>query len=130
MRYFAASAVALALDALVFAGLIRLGGVHYMAAAPVGFLLGLALHYALSVRWVFRARRYADARAEFIIFSLIGVAGLALNQLVIYLGVELLGFAPELAKLLSAGLSFCFNYGTRKVLLFTASRRAWPVRES
>lgn len=131
MRYFAASGVALAADALVYVALIRLANVHYLAAAPVGFMLGLALHYALSTRWVFKARRLTDARAEFLIFSLIGIGGLLLNQLVIYLGVERLGLEPELAKLLSAGISFFFNYGVRKVLLFSAQRGSrWPVRES
>ena len=121
-RYFAASAVALAADALVYVALIRLADVHYLAAAPAGFMLGLAVHYALSTRWVFKARRLSDARAEFLIFALIGVGGLLLNQLVIYLGVERFGLSPELAKLLSAALSFCFNYGVRKVLLFTGRR--------
>lgn len=131
VRYFAASALALAIDALVFVALIRLAGINYLAAAPLGFMLGLAVHYALSTRWVFNARRLSDARAEFVIFSLIGVAGLLLNQLIIYAGVEHFALAPELAKLLSAGVSFCFNYGARKLLLFTApSAKTWQARGS
>lgn len=130
-RYFAASCLALGADALLYTLLIRVAGVHYMAAAPAGFVLGLALHYVLSTRWVFSARRVTDARVEFIVFSLIGIGGLLLNQVVIYAGVEGFGLAPELAKVASAGASYVFNYGARKALLFSNQRAArWPVRES
>ncbi len=130
-RYFAASCLALGADALLYTVLIRLAGVHYMAAAPAGFLLGLALHYVLSTRWVFSARSVTNARVEFIVFSLIGIGGLLLNQVVIYIGVEWLHLAPELAKVASAGASYVFNYGARKALLFSTQRETrWPVRES
>ncbi len=119
VRYFAASALALAIDFGTYSGLIRLAGVDYLAAAPIGFALGLATIYALSIRWVFRQRRLKDARAEFALFALIGLAGMALNQAVVYGGVELLGLSYELAKLASAGAVFCFNFASRKLLLFT-----------
>jgi len=119
LRYVAAAALALAVDFGTYVALIRLASVHYLVAAPIGFTLGLVIIYVLSVRWVFTVRRFADARAEFAIFALIGVAGLGLNQAVIYAGVELLSFSPELAKILSAGTVFCFNFGLRKLLLFT-----------
>jgi putative flippase GtrA len=118
-RYLGASALALAVDLGTYSGLIRLGGVDYLVAAPIGFSLGLATIYALSVRWVFRHRRLKDARAEFTLFALLGLAGLALNQAIIYAGVEWFALAYEAAKLVSAGFVFCFNFGSRKLLLFT-----------
>ena len=55
---------------------------YYLFAAPVGFALGLALIYLLSVRWVFVERRLANPRVEFIVFALIGLAGMGINELV------------------------------------------------
>jgi putative flippase GtrA len=118
-RYFAASALALGVDFGVYSGLIRLAGVNYLVAAPIGFSLGLAVIYALSVRWVFRHRRLRDARAEFALFAGLGIAGLGLNQVVIYAGVALAGLSPYVAKVASAATVFCFNFGSRKLLLFT-----------
>ncbi len=69
VRYFAASALALAVDFGTYSGLIRLAGVDYLVAAPVGFSLGIVLIYLLCVRWVFRHRRLRDARAEFALFA-------------------------------------------------------------
>jgi putative flippase GtrA len=74
----------LAIDFGIYAGLIRLAAVHYLVAAPIGFALGLATIYLFSIRWVFSERRLADWRAEFALFALIGLAGMALNQLIIF----------------------------------------------
>ena len=119
IRYFAASALALLVDFGAYSGLIRVVGVDYLVAAPIGFALGLATIYALSIRWVFRHRRLKDARAEFTLFAGLGLAGMALNQCIVSAGVELLALAPEAAKLISAGAVFCFNFISRKLLLFT-----------
>jgi putative flippase GtrA len=122
-RYTAAAAAALAVDFGAYAGLIRIGDVPYLLAAPAGFVLGLATIYFLSVRWVFGARRFGDARVEFAIFAAIGLAGLALNQLVLYAAVEGARLSYEAAKIVSAGIVFCFNFGLRKLLLFTRRPR-------
>jgi putative flippase GtrA len=122
LRYLSASALALAIDFGVYVGLIRLAGVHYLVAAPIGFALGLATIYLLSTRWVFRERRVADRRAEFALFALIGLAGMALNQVVLFAAVQWLGASFEIAKVISAGLVFSFNFAARKLLLFTHYR--------
>jgi len=122
LRYFAASALAFALDLATLSGLSRFAGVHYLLAAPVGFALGLALIYLLSVRWVFSERRLTNPRVEFVLFGLIGLFGMGINELVIYVGVEQFALAPEQAKIPSAALVFCFNFAARKLLLFTRYR--------
>lgn len=119
IRYFGASALALGIDLATYSGLIYIAGVHYLVAAPVGFALGLGLVYLLSVRWVFAERRLANARVEFAVFALIGLAGMGINELVIYAGVDRFALGPVPAKLVSAGLVFCFNFASRKFLLFT-----------
>jgi putative flippase GtrA len=118
-RYLAVSALALSVDFGTYVALIRLAGMNYLVAAPIGFVLGLAVSYTLSVSWVFRTRRLADPRMEFAIFAVLGVAGVAVNQIIVYAGVEWLGLSYELAKIASAGVVFCFNFVSRKLLLFT-----------
>lgn len=118
-RYVAAGLVALAVDFGTYVALIRIGDVDYLLAAPAGFALGLATIYLFSIRWIFRHRRIADARVEFAVFALVGLGGMGLNQLVVYAGVEWLALNYELAKVLSAALVFGFNFGARKMLLFT-----------
>ena len=118
-RYLLASTMALILDAGIYIGLIRLFEVHYLVAAPVGFVFGVVAIYALSISWVFTDRRLTNVRAEFGIFVLIGVAGLLLNEAIIYYGVETVSLSYEVAKLVSAAMIFGVNFCARKVILFT-----------
>jgi putative flippase GtrA len=118
-RYFGASALALGIDTATLAGLVYLAGVHYLLAAPLGFAAGLALIYLLSVRWVFAERRLADRRIEFAVFTTIGLVGMGINELILYIGVDRFGLSPIQAKIPSAALVFLFNFATRKLVLFT-----------
>lgn len=119
VRYLGASALALGVDTATLGGLVYFAGVHYLLAAPLGFAAGLGLIYLLSVRWVFADRRLFDRRIEFTVFALIGLAGMAINELVLYIGVDRFGLSPVQAKVPSAAVVFCFNFVARKLLLFT-----------
>jgi putative flippase GtrA len=68
---------------------------------------------------VFRRRKLAGkAPVEFSAFIAIGLAGLALNDLIIYVAVDRFALALLAAKLIAAGASFLFNYTARKLALF------------
>jgi putative flippase GtrA len=122
-RYFACSAVALGTDFALFGLGLRLG-FGYPVAAAAGFIVGLWLAYRLSIRFVFRARAVADERVEFVVFAGIGLLGLLLTELLLWLLVAQTGLSPMPAKLASAGAVFCFNFLARKYVLFTRHGRA------
>lgn len=117
VRYFGVSLVALLVD---MGSLLLLAQfMHYLWAATVSFLLGAATSYLLSVRWVFRYRRLAAfPKAEFAAFAAVGVVGLGLNNLAIYVAVEHAGLLLLAAKAVAAVLTFSFNFGLRKWGLF------------
>ncbi len=118
LRYFAASILAFAVDLGLYQ--LALGtGAGYAWAACLGFAAGLAIAYGLSVRWAFRVRDVKDQRAEFIIFALVGLAGLVLTEALLWLQIDVLLMNPVLAKMIAAGIVFLFNFGFRKALLFT-----------
>lgn len=113
------SVLALLLDMLVFSLLLRLAELPWWLAVTAGFIAGAVFLYFASVKWVFGSRSLqARPRAEFISFVGIGLAGLAVTQLVMYIGIELLALYPEVVKLCAAGVTFIFNFILRKALLF------------
>lgn len=124
VRYFGASAVALAVDWGLLSLLTRAFDVPLLIAASVSFLAGVAVVYGLSVRFVFREHAAADRRWEFAVFLLIGVAGLALNDALLWVLHHEAGLAPDVAKAPVAGATFLFNFALRKALLFTRPKRA------
>ena len=120
VRYVATSGLALTADFLSLVLLTELVGLHYLASSVVGFAAGMVIAYVLSVRWVFSARRLSNAAAEGTIFILIGVAGLLINQAVLFSLTES-GLLPYAAsKAVSAVIVFTFNFSVRKLALFTA----------
>lgn len=123
IRYFVASLIALAIDAGLLALLISVAGVPYLWAGAIAFLAGLASIYVLSVRWVFNKRALTDMRMEAVVFAVIGVVGLGINELMLYVLTGLLGLHYGFAKLASVGLVFFWNFGARKYLLFRNSAR-------
>ena len=119
VRYFIASAAALALDAtLLWFGVTRLGLPAWFAGA-FAYAAGLVLVYGLSVRWVFARRAVSDARSEFVVFAALGLFGLVVNSATLYVATSV-GLALPLAKGLSAAIGFVANFISRKTILFSA----------
>ncbi len=119
-RYFLASAAALALDFALLVVLTRFAGVHYLVSAAVGFCAGTVLTYVVSITWVFRHRSVKDRRLELLGFVLIGLVGLALNEVLMITFVEWFGLTYVIAKIPTAGVGFVCNFAMRRFFLFTA----------
>jgi putative flippase GtrA len=118
-RYLWVAGVAFAVDFSTLFLLTHFAGLHYLASAAVAFLFGLVTNYTLSIRWVFSRRTVSDKRAEFVVFALVGAAGLGLNELFLWVFTDLASLHYLVSKLISTGLVFFFNFFVRKALLFT-----------
>jgi putative flippase GtrA len=119
IRYGLVAVVALAFDFGTYALLVRAADLHPVLAATVGFTLGLFVNYLLSILWVFNARSRSK-RVELITFFAVGLVGLGLTDLIIWvLAVEMHG-DELIAKLIATAIVFFWNFGARKVLLFKA----------
>jgi putative flippase GtrA len=119
-KYFLVSAMALAIDWGLLVGLTEWARLNYLISAAIGFCAGLVLNYLLSVALVFRERRLQSRWLEFLGFFVIGALGLGLNEILMKLFVETVGLGYALAKLPATGVGFLFNFGSRRLLLFTA----------
>jgi len=116
--YFVASALALGLDFAVLTALVEWAHWSPLIATSAGFVAGTLVAFILSSRWVFRQHSYSHWSAGLVVFGLIGVSGLLVNLMLIWLGTEALGWDYRIAKLGAAGGSFLFNFCARKLALF------------
>jgi putative flippase GtrA len=119
IQYLGVAVIAFALDYGVYIALVG-SGADPLAAAPVGFLLGLGCSYMMSMRFVFTRRKVSRRSVEFIYFGVIGVIGLGMNELVIYLMYQWLHQSASLAKIVAAGIVFGFNFSARRALLYSS----------
>ena len=91
---------------------------HYLISAGIAFILGLITNYLFSIRWVFTTRNIRSKKIEFLIFAIIGLAGLGLNELFLWIFTDLLGIYYLLSKILTTILVYLWNFFARKFILF------------
>jgi putative flippase GtrA len=120
VRYFAASAVALVVDALLLYVLTSIVGVPYLYSGAIAFLLGLVIVYVLSIVWVFEHRTSVHPGVEFLVFALIGLVGLGVNEGVLYVLTGIYGVYYLVSKIASVVVVFTWNFFARKYMLFRA----------
>ena len=120
LRYGAASAAALTVDAGTLLLLVSFFGVNYLVAASIGFLSGLVTVYALSVRYVYDDSRVLRPAQEAAGFLVTGLIGLILTQASMALLVGAFGLQVGVAKIPTVAVVFLFNFLSRRMLLFSS----------
>lgn len=128
-KYLIAGGIAFVVDFSALSLCTRVFGVHYLLASTIGFTLGLIVTYFCSNKFVFSHRKMGDKQAaEFTIFTVIGLVGLVLTNVFMWLFVSVcagvwsaLGLAfcaIEMSKLVTEALVLLWNFGARKIILY------------
>ncbi len=93
---------------------------HYLIAAAIAFVFGLVVNYVLSVCFVFSPDERTTSRtAEFIIYAVIGVIGLGLTELIMWLFTDVIGLYFLLSKIVAAAIVLVWNFVARKKIIYT-----------
>ena len=117
-RYVVVGGVAFVCDTLTLFVLTQFLRVNYLVSAPLGFAVGTTVNYVLSRKWVFERRRLVNTPAEMTIFTLIGVVGLGMNELILWTFQAKLGIYYLFGKGVSGAVVLVWNFGARKLALF------------
>lgn len=107
-------ATAFLIDYGIFALLTYLG-IHYLIAQIISFILSLIFNYWASIKWVFDAKKQTPK--EIGLFMGLSVIGLGINELLLYIGVDKLGYHELIVKLLATIIVMIYNFITRKLLI-------------
>ncbi|MBD5544048.1 MAG: GtrA family protein [Lachnospiraceae bacterium] len=118
------------IDFAVFSFLNYVVNVHYAVAAFWGFVISVIINYLLSMKFVFVRKEQMNRKTEFVIFVILSVIGLGLNELIIlgcvdgiYAQWEWLNqlISDDLAeitgKIVATGIVMVYNFITRKIFL-------------
>lgn len=101
-----------------------------VVAAFFGFVVSVIANYLLSMKYVFVRKDDMDRKKEFVIFILLSVVGLVINELLIKFSIDvvyenwawlrdLIGptLATAGAKIFATGVVMVYNFVTRKIFL-------------
>ena len=96
-------------------------GYRLYIATAFGFIAGLIFNYIFSILFVFKSARdkkTGRSLGAFMLFTLIGVVGLGLTELGMYVGTELLHIHYMLVKIIVTVIVLMWNYLGRKFFVF------------
>ena len=118
IRYAAVGGTAAVVDFVIFASFAKLLGFNYLWVGATGFIIATTVNYFLSIRFVFDSGVRFGFKKEVSLVFLISFIGLCLNQVVLYLGIGILGWEMLFIKLCATALVFFWNFGARSQFIF------------
>jgi len=118
VKYFFASGLALLIDLGLLYILTEFLGIYYILSATISFIAGLFVAYVLSKKFIFAKSSVKDKKIEFFVFAVIGIIGLAVNNLSIWFFTEKLGLYYMYSKFITAAITYLWNFFARKLTLF------------
>ncbi len=104
---------------------------YYLISALIGFTVSVVVNYILSFKFVFVRRDDMSRKKEFVIFLILSIIGMGVNELCLFAGIYLIymfwawlkgimseGFAKNIFfKFGATGVVMVYNFITRKIFL-------------
>ena len=97
-------------------------GIYYLVSATMSFTISVVFNYVASMRYVFTHRDDISRTREFAIFIILSIVGLMLNNVGMFIGVDVLGVDYRITKVIATACVTVFNFFTRRLFL-DGSRR-------
>lgn len=116
LRYFFVGGSAAIVDLLVFAVLVEYLDIHYLLAALIAYMFGLAWNHIICLLWVFQSKH--GRLKEVVMVVLIAFGGLFWTELILFGLVDLGGMQEIIAKMISQVIVLVWNFGMRKIYVF------------
>lgn len=117
MKFGVVGVIAFIIDYGVMIALTELFGVPYLISTTVSFIVSVIFNYVASMRYVFKRKDDMSRRREFIIFVVLSVIGLGLNDLLMWVMVDHLFIDYRISKIVVTVIVAVWNFVSRKVFL-------------
>ena len=115
LKFGVVGGIAFVIDYGILFLLAKVIGLNELISAAISFIISLTFNYFLSTKWVFEAKKQTPK--EVIIFVLLSVVGLGINEVLIYLGTKKLGIDVMIVKLFATAIVMVYNFITRRLIL-------------
>lgn len=117
MKFGVVGLIAFCIDYGLMVFLTEVVSINYLISATISFTASVVFNYVASMRYVFRHKEGMSRRKEFVIFVVLSVLGLGINNGCMWVGVELCGISYLLVKIVATAVVMVWNFVTRKKFL-------------
>lgn len=117
MKFGIVGVIAFVIDYGFMVLLTEVFGVPYLISTTVSFIISVIFNYFASMRFVFKRKDDMSRRREFIIFVVLSVIGLVINDVFMWLMVDFLFIDYRISKIVVTLIVAVWNFVTRKIFL-------------
>ena len=123
LRFSAVGMIAFFIDYGLLILLTEAFHIDYLVSATISFTVSVVFNYFASMRYVFTHKEGLSRQREFIIFVVLSIIGLLLNDLAMWAGTGLLAIDYRITKIGATLLVTIWNFVTRKIFLDAGTSR-------
>lgn len=130
MKFGIVGVLSFGIDFGIYTLLVYFTPVPLLVANFFGFTISVVFNYIMSMKYVFERKDNIDKKAEFVIFVVLSLVGLALNEFLVWMFVEFtyenIAIVSQLlthnmmkliGKILATGIVMVYNFISRKIFL-------------
>lgn len=117
MRFGVVGVISFLVDYGILYVLTEKANIYYLLSAGISFTASVVINYLLSMSWVFKSNKKRGKKEEFIIFVVLSLGGLLLNQVMMYVFVDYMNVYYLLAKIVATAIVMIYNFISRKLIL-------------
>jgi len=116
IKFAVVGVIAAVVDVGVLVALKELLHIDVLVASALSFTASVVVNYILSMSFVFKSKNQGKLR-EFVLFVLLSIGGLCLNQFILWVGVNFTKIYYLVIKFLAMVIVPVYNFVTRKIFL-------------
>lgn len=117
MKFGIVGVIAFVIDYGFMVLLTEVFGVPYLISTTLSFIISVIFNYFASMWFVFKRKDDMSRRREFIIFVVLSVIGLVINDVFMWLMVDFLFIDYRISKIVVTFIVAVWNFVTRKIFL-------------
>lgn len=117
LKFGVVGAIAFLIDYGVLMLLSQVIGMDPVISASISFVVSVVFNYVASMHYVFTRRDDISRRREFTIFVILSAIGLVINEIIMVIGVNVLGDSAlmvTITKLVATAIVMAWNFVSRK----------------
>lgn len=117
LKFGVVGAIAFLIDYGVLMLLSQVVGMDPVISASISFVVSVVFNYVASMHYVFTRRDDISRRREFTIFVVLSAIGLVINEIIMVIGVNVLGDSAlmvTVTKLVATAIVMVWNFVSRK----------------